>query len=105
MLTKNKNKVGIFYLLYPFEYASLDLDIYKFGVHQNLTIQNWFNRFNSYKKKSEIIIYFKINNLYENENKVKEYIKINNVKYEKGLEYFKGNLKIIYNDIYNVINL
>lgn len=38
----NKNKIGIFYLIYPYEYSSNDLDIYKFGVHQNLTLKTWY---------------------------------------------------------------
>ncbi len=103
MLNLKKNQIGIFYLIYPYEYASEDLDIYKFGVHQNLTIKTWYKRFNKYTYKSEIIIYFKINNLYENENKVKDYIYKNNFKYEKGHEYFTGDLKFIYDDIYEII--
>ncbi len=103
MLNIKKNQIGIFYLIYPYEYASEDLDIYKFGVHQNLTIEMWYKRFNKYRYKSEIIIYFKINNLYENENKVKDYINNNNFKYKNGVEYFTGDLKYIYDNIYEII--
>ncbi len=103
MLNIKKNQIGIFYLIYPYEYASEDLDIYKFGVHQNLTIKTWYKRFNAYTYKSEIIIYFKIRNLYENEKKVKDYINNNNFKYNIGYEYFQGNLKNIYDNIYKII--
>lgn len=98
-----KNKVGIFYLIYPYEFANKNLEIYKAGVHENLNFKKWYNRFNNYDYGSEIIIYFKINDLYENENKVKKFFVSSNIKYNKGLEYFTGNLQTIYLQIYDII--
>lgn len=79
------------------------MDIYKFGVHENLTPKNSYKRFNDYKGGSEIIIYYKIKNLYENENKVKEHIYNQNLKHIIGNEYFTGNLKEIHDEIYEII--
>ncbi len=103
MLIVKKNQIGIFYLIYPQEYAIAEVDVYKFGVHQNLTFKTSYNRFNKYKGGSEIIIYYKIENLYENENKIKEFIIKENIKYSIGNEYFKGNLKEIHDKIYEII--
>ncbi len=94
---------GVLYLIYPAEYAKKNLPIYKLGVHQNLEPNISYKRYNSYENGSEIIYYFKINNLYENENKcIKKLITLG-YKYQRGREYFTGNLVNIFNIIYNVI--
>jgi hypothetical protein len=102
MLIKKKERIGFFYFIYPFEFAILNEEIYKIGIHEFISEKLSYNRFNSYQEGSEIIIYFKINNLYENENKVKEFLRISGIKY-KGFEYFKANLKDTYEKIYEII--
>lgn len=97
------NQVGILYLIYPAEYGKKDLPIYKIGVHQNLEPKISYNRYNSYESGSEIIYYFKINNLYENEYKCIKKLTAIGLKYERGKEYFTGNLVNIFNQIYNII--
>ena len=99
---KNKNKIGIFYLLYSYDNAVSDMPIYDFGITQK--IENPYKRFNAYKKGTQIIIYYKIKNLYETEYEVKKMCKEKYYKKDiKYIEYFYGDLYTIYNEIYNII--
>jgi DNA-directed RNA polymerase subunit RPC12/RpoP len=92
------------YIIRECDFVRLNEEIYKIG---RTAKTNPEDRFQKYRKGTEIVAFFKVNNSIECENKmIKCFSNHINIKKrsEYGKEYFEGNRKELLNEIVQIVN-
>jgi hypothetical protein len=91
------------YIIRECDFVRLNENIYKIG---RTTKTNPEDRFQKYRKGTEIVAFFKVNNSIECENKmIKCFSNHTNIKKrdEYGKEYFEGNRNELLNEILQIV--
>jgi hypothetical protein len=91
------------YIIRECDFVRLNEDIYKIG---RTAKTNPEDRFQKYRKGTEIVAFFKVNNSIECENKmIKCFSNHTNIKKrsEYGKEYFEGNRNELLNEIFQIV--
>jgi hypothetical protein len=91
------------YIIRECDFVQLNTDIYKIG---RTSKTNPEDRFQKYRKGTEIVAFFKVNNSVECENKlIKCFTNHANIvkRNEYGKEYFEGNRNELLNEILQIV--
>jgi hypothetical protein len=94
---------GYVYIIRECDFVRLNENIYKIGRTSKINPED---RFQKYRKGTEIIGFFKVNDSVECENKIiKSFSNHNNIKKmsEYGKEYFQGNKNELLNEILQIV--
>jgi hypothetical protein len=100
---KIKMTEGYVYIIRECDFVRLNENIYKIGRTSKINPED---RFQKYRKGTEIIGFFKVNDSVECENKIiKCFSNHNNIKKmsEYGKEYFQGNKKELLNEMLQIV--
>jgi predicted nuclease with TOPRIM domain len=100
---KMKMTEGYVYIIRECDFVRLNENIYKIGRTAKINPED---RFQKYRKGTEIIGFFKVNDSIECENKIiKCFSNHNNIKKmsEYGKEYFQGNKKELLNEMLQIV--
>ena len=100
---KIKMTEGYVYIIRECDFVRLNENIYKIGRTAKINPED---RFQKYRKGTEIIGFFKVNDSVECENKIiKCFSNHNNIKKmsEYGKEYFQGNKKELLNEMLQIV--
>jgi hypothetical protein len=100
---KIKMTEGYVYIIRECDFVRLNENIYKIGRTAKINPED---RFQKYRKGTEIIGFFKVNDSIECENKIiKCFSNHNNIKKmgEYGKEYFQGNKKELLNEMLQIV--
>lgn len=98
---KPEQSKGYFYFLREREFVLRNEDVYKIGI----TVQeNPWNRLNQYKKGSEIILLWHLQNPKKLEDDVKKVFRYKFTQHMDGIEYFEGDKDEMFQCIHSLMS-